>query len=68
VLDALHSENARSAAFLPANDDERGERGLDVPVEETGFAAPTPGSCSAPGCSGSTSGSAGSCTFASTRA
>jgi RNA polymerase sigma-B factor len=38
VLDALHSENARSAAFLPASDDERGERGLDVPVEETGFA------------------------------
>ena len=38
VLDALQSENARSAAFLPANDDERGERGLDVPVEETGFA------------------------------
>jgi RNA polymerase sigma-B factor len=38
VLDALQSENARSAAFLPASDDERGERGLDVPVEETGFA------------------------------
>jgi len=38
VLDALQSENARSAAFLPASDEERGERGLDVPVEETGFA------------------------------
>ena len=38
MLDALQSENARSAAFLPANDDERGERGLDVPVEESGFA------------------------------
>jgi RNA polymerase sigma-B factor len=38
VLDALQSENARSATFLPSSDDERGERGLDVPVEETGFA------------------------------
>ena len=37
VLDALQSENARSATFLPASDDERGERGLDVPIEETGF-------------------------------
>src|SRR3954464_14482814 len=38
VLDALQSENARSATFLPSSDDERGERGLDVPVEESGFA------------------------------
>ena len=37
VLDALQSENARSATFLPSSDDERGERGLDVPMEETGF-------------------------------
>jgi RNA polymerase sigma-B factor len=37
VLDALQSENARSATFLPSSDDERGERGLDVPVEESGF-------------------------------
>jgi RNA polymerase sigma-B factor len=37
VLDALQSENARSAAYLPSSDDERGERGLDVPVDEPGF-------------------------------
>jgi RNA polymerase sigma-B factor len=37
VLDALQSENARSATFLPSSDDERGERGLDVPVDEPGF-------------------------------
>jgi RNA polymerase sigma-B factor len=37
VLDALQSENARSATFLPTADDERDERGLEFPVEELGF-------------------------------
>jgi RNA polymerase sigma-B factor len=38
VLDAMQSENARSATYLPSGEDERGERGLEVPVVESGFA------------------------------
>jgi len=37
VLDAIHSENARSALALPSAEDDRAASGFDVPTEEPGF-------------------------------
>src|SRR6185436_2845821 len=37
VLDAIHSENARSALTLPSGEDDRTASGFDVPTEERGF-------------------------------
>jgi len=37
VLDAIHSENARSALALPSSEDDRTSSGFDVPTEERGF-------------------------------
>ena len=37
VLDAIHSENARSALALPSGEDDRAASGFDVPTEEPGF-------------------------------
>ena len=37
VLDAIHSENARSALTLPSGEDDRAASGFDVPTEERGF-------------------------------
>ncbi len=37
ILDAIHSENARSALALPSGEDDRAASGFDVPTEERGF-------------------------------
>jgi RNA polymerase sigma-B factor len=37
VLDALQSENARSASYLPSSDDDRADSPFEVPVDEPGF-------------------------------
>ena len=37
MLDAIHSENARSALALPSSEDDRAASGFDVPTEERGF-------------------------------
>jgi RNA polymerase sigma-B factor len=37
ILDAIHSENARSALALPSSEDDRTASGFDVPTEERGF-------------------------------
>jgi RNA polymerase sigma-B factor len=37
ILDAIHSENARSALALPSTEDDRTASGFDVPTEERGF-------------------------------
>ena len=51
VLDAIHSENARSALALPSGEDDRASSGFDVPTEERGLRRRSTRACCSPAAS-----------------